>query len=69
MLNLVIILGRITQDLEIRQTQGGVAVLSFTVAVDRGYVKQGEERQTDFINCVACRFEQILTSNMQVTRE
>lgn len=55
MLNRVIILGRITQDLEIRQTQGGVAVLSFTVAVDRGYVKQGEERQTDFINCVAWR--------------
>ena len=55
MLNRVILMGRITQDLEIRQTQGGVAVLSFTVAVDRGYVKQGEERQTDFINCVAWR--------------
>ncbi len=55
MLNRVILMGRITQDLEIRQTQSGVAVLSFTVAVDRGYVKQGEERQTDFINCVAWR--------------
>lgn len=55
MLNRVILMGRITQDLEIRQTQGGTAVLSFTVAVDRSYVRQGEERQTDFINCVAWR--------------
>ena len=55
MINKVIIMGRITHDLEIRQSQGGTAVLSFTVAVDRGYVKQGEERQTDFINCVAWR--------------
>ena len=55
MINKVIIMGRITHDLEIRQSQGGTAVLSFTVAVERGYVKQGEERQTDFINCVAWR--------------
>ena len=55
MINKVIIMGRITHDLEIRQSQGGIAVLSFTVAVDRGYVKRGEERQTDFINCVAWR--------------
>lgn len=55
MLNRVILMGRITQDLEIRQTQGGTSVLSFTVAVDRSFVKQGEERQTDFINCVAWR--------------
>ncbi len=53
MLNRVILMGRITQDLDLRQTQSGRAVLSFTVAVDRNYVKQGEERQTDFINCVA----------------
>lgn len=55
MLNRVILMGRITQDLDIRQTQGGVSVLSFTVAVDRSFVRQGEERQTDFINCVAWR--------------
>lgn len=48
-------MGRITQDLEIKQTQSGVSVLSFTIAVDRGYVRQGEERQADFINCVAWR--------------
>ncbi len=55
MLNRVILMGRITQDLELKSTQSGISVLSFTVAVDRGYVKQGEERQTDFINCVAWR--------------
>ena len=53
MLNKVIIMGRITQDLELKQTQSGVSVLSFSVAVDRGYVKQGEEKQADFITCVA----------------
>lgn len=55
MLNRVIIMGRITRDLELKQTQTGVSVLSFTVAVDRNFVKQGEERQADFINCVAWR--------------
>lgn len=55
MLNKVILMGRITQDLEVRQTSSGVSVLSFTVAVQRSYAKQGEERQTDFINCVAWR--------------
>jgi single-strand DNA-binding protein len=52
-LNKTILLGRITQDLELKQTPSGVSVLSFTVAVDRNYAKQGEERQTDFISCVA----------------
>ncbi len=55
MLNRVILMGRITQDLELKQTQSGVSVLSFNIAVDRGYVRQGEERQTDFISCVAWR--------------
>ena len=55
MLNRVILMGRITQDLEVRQTPSGVSVLSFIVAVDRSFVRQGEERQTDFINCVAWR--------------
>lgn len=53
MLNRAILMGRITHDLELKQTPGGHSVLSFNVAVDRGYVKQGEERQTDFISCVA----------------
>ncbi|MGN0601728.1 MAG: single-stranded DNA-binding protein [Oscillospiraceae bacterium] len=55
MLNKVILMGRITQDLEVKQTPSGVSVLSFTVAVQRSYARQGEERQTDFINCVAWR--------------
>lgn len=53
MLNRVILMGRITRDLELRQTPSGVSALSFTVAVDRNYQKQGEERQADFISCVA----------------
>ncbi len=53
-LNKAIIMGRITHDLEVRQTPSGTAVLQFTVAVDRNYSKDGE-KQTDFINCVAWR--------------
>lgn len=55
MLNRVILMGRITQDLELKLTPSGVSVLSFSVAVDRGFVKQGEEKQADFISCVAWR--------------
>lgn len=55
MLNKVILMGRITQDLDLRTTPTGASVLTFNVAVDRGYVKQGEERQADFITCVAWR--------------
>lgn len=53
MLNRAIIMGRITKDLEVRMTPSGTAVLRFTVAVDRMPAKQGGEKQTDFINCVA----------------
>lgn len=53
MLNKVILMGRITHDLELKQTPGGSSVLSFNIAVDRSYAKQGEDRQTDFISCVA----------------
>ena len=52
MLNRVILMGRITQDLEVRQTPSGNAVLRFNVAVDRP-VRQGAERQTDFSTCTA----------------
>lgn len=55
MLNRVILMGRITQELELKQTANGTAVLSFNIAVDRSYTKQGEEKQTDFITCVAWR--------------
>ncbi|MCI5617988.1 MAG: single-stranded DNA-binding protein [Ruminococcus sp.] len=55
MLNRVILMGRITQDLELKTTASGIPVTSFSIAVDRNYVKQGEERQTDFINVVCWR--------------
>lgn len=55
MLNRVIIMGRLTADPELRQTASGVAKCRFTVAVDRSFVKQGEERQADFITVVAWR--------------
>ncbi|WP_461246613.1 single-stranded DNA-binding protein [Treponema sp. R6D11] len=55
MLNKAIIMGRLTRDPELKTTPSGVSVCSFSVAVDRRFVRQGEERQTDFINCVAWR--------------
>lgn len=53
MLNSIIIMGRITADPELRTTQSGTSVTSFSVAVDRAYSK--EEKQTDFIPVVAWR--------------
>lgn len=55
MLNKAILVGRLTKDPEIRSTASGISVCSFTVAINRRFVKQGEERQADFINCVAFR--------------
>lgn len=55
MLNQAVLMGRLTADPELKHTQSGVAVIRFTLAVDRSYAKQGEERQTDFINITAWR--------------
>ena len=56
MLNHIVIMGRLTRDPELRTTQAGVSVTSFTVAVDRDFGgRDGGERQTDFIDCVAWR--------------
>ena len=55
MLNVAIIMGRLTADPELRTTASGVAVTTFSVAVDRRFQRQGEEKQTDFINVVAWR--------------
>lgn len=55
MLNSAIIMGRLTFDPELRTTNTGLSVTTFTVAVDRGYTKPGEQKQTDFIRCVAWR--------------
>ena len=54
-MNKVILVGRLTKDPELRATTSGVPVCSFTVACDRRYVKPGEERKADFINCIAWR--------------
>lgn len=48
-------MGRLTADPELKQTPSGVTTTSFTVAVDRDYMQQGQERQTDFIGVVAWR--------------
>lgn len=53
MLNSVILMGRLVADPELRTTTTGRSVCSFRVAVDRGYQKNAEERQADFINVVA----------------
>lgn len=56
MLNHIAIMGRLTRDPELRRTQSGLAVASFTLAVDRDYSgKDGEEKEVDFIDCVAWR--------------
>ena len=55
MLNKIILMGRLTRDPELRRTQSGTAVASFTLAVDRDYKPQDGERETDFIDIVAWR--------------
>lgn len=53
MLNRLILMGRLTRDPELRRTQAGKAVTSFTLAVDRDFKTESGERETDFIDCVA----------------
>ena len=55
MLNQIVLMGRLTRDPELRRTQTGLAVASFTLAVDRDFAQKGEEKQTDFIDIVAWR--------------
>ena len=55
MLNRIVLMGRLTRDPELRRTQSGTAVVSFSVACDRDYAAQGAERETDFIDIVAWR--------------
>ena len=55
MLNKVFIMGRLTRDPELRRTQSGTAVTSFSLAVDRDYKSQSGEKETDFIDVVAWR--------------
>lgn len=53
MLNKVILIGRITKDVELRRTNSGTAVVSFTLAVNNRFVQKDGNESTDFISCVA----------------
>lgn len=55
MLNKIFLQGRMTRDVELRHTQSGTAVASFTLAVDRDFKDKDGNRETDFIDCVAWR--------------
>lgn len=55
MMNRVVLVGRLTKDPELRYTPSGVAVATFTLAVNRTFTNQQGEREADFINCVVWR--------------
>ena len=55
MINRTVLVGRLTRDPELRYTQGGTAVASFTLAVNRQFTNSQGEREADFINCVIWR--------------
>ena len=55
MYNRVILMGRLTKDPELRTTQSGITMCRFSIAVDRSFAKQGEERQTDFFDITVWR--------------
>ncbi len=56
MINRVVLMGRLVSDPELKTTQSGINVTTFRIAVDRSYVKSGEERQADFFDIVAWRY-------------
>ena len=55
MINRVVLMGRLVSDPELKTTGSGLSVTSFRIAVDRSYVKAGEERKADFIDIVCWR--------------
>ncbi|WP_270756980.1 single-stranded DNA-binding protein [Levilactobacillus brevis] len=55
MINRVVLTGRLTRDVELRYTQGGAAVATFNLAVDRRFTDQQGEREADFVSCVIWR--------------
>ena len=55
MLNHIVLAGRLTKDPELRRTGNGTAVTSFTLACERDRAPQGQDRETDFVDCVAWR--------------
>ncbi|HEN0443565.1 TPA: single-stranded DNA-binding protein [Streptococcus agalactiae] len=55
MMNNVVLVGRLTRDVELKYTQSNVAVATFTLAVNRPFKNEAGEREADFINCVIWR--------------
>jgi single-strand DNA-binding protein len=55
MINRAVLTGRLTRDVDLRYTPSGAAVGNFTLAVDRQFTNQNNEREADFINCVIWR--------------
>ena len=55
MLNVVALMGRLVADPELRHTTSGIATCTFRIAVDRSFVRAGEERKADFIDIVVWR--------------
>lgn len=55
MLNVVVLMGRLVSEPELRTTTSGISTCTFRIAVDRNFVKQGEERKADFIDIVTWR--------------
>lgn len=55
MINMVALMGRLTYSPELKSTPNGLSVIRFQLAVDRTYQPKGQERQADFIDCVAWR--------------
>ncbi len=55
MINMVALMGRMTYEPELKSTPNGLSVLRFQVACDRNYQRSGQDRQADFIDCIAWR--------------
>ena len=66
MLNHIVLMGRLTRDPELRRTGSGVAVASFTLAVDRDYAAQGAERETELVKCGLRQLERRFPQCVQV---
>ena len=68
MLNHIVLMGRLTRDPELRRTGSGVAVASFTLAVDRDYAAQGAEKETDFVDIVDRKSTRLNSSHSTSSR-
>ncbi len=62
MINNVVLMGKICHTPELKTTPNGVECMSFTIAVERKFSKKGEEKQADFIDCVAWRHTAVFIS-------